>query len=391
LALEPDEILILANRTSSASLRLAKTYSTIRNVPQSNILELRVANTESISREDYDRHIAAEVRQFLEANFPVPKIRCILTLYGIPLKILPPALKTEEKAKILELGNKKQSLVQLIESDGEISTKQTEMVNKEIKELERQIKLIRKNDYRASVDSELTLVRHVKYPLHGWIRNPFFVGFKDKKLKFSPEDILMVSRLDAASDDIVERIIRESIEAEKRGLNGTAYFDARWEAPQNFPKGVYAFYDNSIHKAAAYLKTNTNMPVIVDDKRELFQPGQCPEAMLYCGWYSLARYVDAFQWRTGAVGYHIASSECSTLTNKDSRVWCKKMLEEGVAVTIGPTSEPYLRAFTVPEIFFTALVQGRMTVAECYMFSTPFLSWQMVLIGDPLYTPFKNR
>ena len=43
------------------------------------------------------------------------------------------------------------------------------------------------------------------------------------------------------------------------------------------------------------------------------------------------------------------------------------------------------------EVFFGLLVEGYLTLAECYLVSTPFLSWQMVLIGDPLYRPFGVR
>ena len=132
------------------------------------------------------------------------------------------------------------------------------------------------------------------------------------------------------------------------------------------------------------------MPVLVDDSAKLFQPGDGPDAALYCGWYSLAKYVDAFTWNPGAVGFHIASSECSTLRNKKSRVWCKMMLEKGVAATIGPVYEPYVKAFPIPETFFKFLIDGYLSLAECYFISTPFLSWQMVLVGDPLYRPFKN-
>jgi len=55
-----------------------------------------------------------------------------------------------------------------------------------------------------------------------------------------------------------------------------------------------------------------------------------------------------------------------------------------------PVNEPYVQAFPIPEIFFGLLFEGRLTLAECYALSKPFLSWQMVLIGDPLYRPFKN-
>jgi len=122
----------------------------------------------------------------------------------------------------------------------------------------------------------------------------------------------------------------------------------------------------------------------------LFQPGDCPDAALYSGWYSCKNYIDAFEWQPGAVGYHIASDECTTLKNEKSRVWCKMMLEDGVAATLGPTSEPYLQAFPPPEVFFGLLIDGYYTLAESYILSLPYLSWQMVLVGDPLYSPFKN-
>jgi uncharacterized protein (TIGR03790 family) len=133
------------------------------------------------------------------------------------------------------------------------------------------------------------------------------------------------------------------------------------------------------------------MPVILDSKETLFQPGQCPDAALYCGWYSFSRYVDAFTWVRGSVGFHIASGECITLKSKESRVWCKVMLEKGVAATLGPVAEPYVQAFPVPDVFFGLLMDGRLTLAECYALSNPFWSWQMILIGDPLYRPFKNN
>jgi uncharacterized protein (TIGR03790 family) len=123
----------------------------------------------------------------------------------------------------------------------------------------------------------------------------------------------------------------------------------------------------------------------------LFGPGQAPEAAIYCGWYSLAKYVPAFEWHRGAVGYHMASAECRTLKKDDSQVWCKKMIEAGVAATIGPVNEPFIQAFPLPEIFFTLLADGSLSLAECYLASIPFFSWQMILIGDPLYRPFDPR
>jgi uncharacterized protein (TIGR03790 family) len=91
------------------------------------------------------------------------------------------------------------------------------------------------------------------------------------------------------------------------------------------------------------------------------------------------------------VAYHIASSECTTLKRDGSQVWCKRLLEEGVAATLGPVYEPYVQAFPPPSLFFGLLTEGYLTLAECYQVSLPYLSWQMVLVGDPLYRPFRPR
>ncbi|KHE91571.1 MAG: hypothetical protein SCABRO_02680 [Candidatus Scalindua brodae] len=123
----------------------------------------------------------------------------------------------------------------------------------------------------------------------------------------------------------------------------------------------------------------------------MFPEKSCPDAALYVGWYSLARYVDSFEWKKGAVGFHIASSEASTLEQQDSQVWCKRLIEEGVAATLGPVEEPYLSSFPLPDVFFPLLMEGKLTLLEVYFKSIPHISWRMILIGDPLYTPFKNN
>ena len=57
----------------------------------------------------------------------------------------------------------------------------------------------------------------------------------------------------------------------------------------------------------------------------------------------------------------------------------------GIAATIGPVGEPYIQSFPMPEIFFDFLAEGYLTLAESYLVSLPYLSWKMVLVGDPLY------
>jgi uncharacterized protein (TIGR03790 family) len=393
IALEPSEILVLANRNAARSINLAEYYMKNRQIPKANLLKLWVTDKEWCSREEYEKQVIPKVRKYIREKDPDRKIKCILLMYGVPLKINPPEMSPDENRRVEELREEKRRLDETIKRLGGNEQERQKRLRQESDSVQRQIHRVMKTDQRSSLDSEIALVLKENYDLSGWIPNPFFLGFKDRELLINKSEVLLVSRLDGSSDTIVKRIMDDSIAAENTGLGGSAYFDARWAMPDPKPgnqlKIDSGFYDRSIHAAAELVRKSGRMAVVVNDKPGLFSAGECPDAGLYCGWYSLAKYVDAFTWRPGAVGFHIASSECQTLKSPNSQVWCKRMLEEGAVATIGPTSEPYLQAFTVPEMFFGLLLEGQFTLAECYALSTPFLSWQMVLIGDPLYRPFK--
>lgn len=392
-ALGPSEILVLANANQADSVRLARYYMQKRQIPANNLVKLRVTDKEACSREDYDGRVARVVRQWLRERGPHHGIRCLLAMYGVPLKVEPPRMTIEQMAEEAVLRRRREELQRQLEETDTKSPEQGGPVKMELDRIRKKIGKLSNRDQRSALDSELALVQVGEYPLSGWVPNPFFVGYKGRKLDYATEQVFLVSRLDGPTSAIVRRIIDDSVAVESRGLSGTAYFDARWPRPDVGKKVTgYALYDKFLHLAADRLRiTGRVQEVVLDDSQALFQKGRCPDAALYCGWYSLANYVDAFQWNRGAVGYHVASSECSTLKKGDSRVWCKRMLEEGVAATVGPTSEPYVQSFPVPEIFFGLLVSGKLRLVECYALSTPFLSWQMVLIGDPLYCPFRKK
>jgi hypothetical protein len=61
-----------------------------------------------------------------------------------------------------------------------------------------------------------------------------------------------------------------------------------------------------------------------------------------------------------------------------------------VTATLGPVAEPYADAFPPPDLFFLRLAEGQYTLVESYFLCLPHLSWRMVLVGDPLYRPFKQ-
>lgn len=355
-ALEPVEVAVVANTEVGGSLELANYYMQRRRIPASHLIRLSVMPEERCTRQEYDKRIREPVRQVLAKLDPERRIRCLVVMYGVPLAVQPIAAKQKKNPQVKN--------PQAQDGSGETG---------------------------AAVDSELALVLADEYPLAGWLPNPYFLGFGGKATRFSRDEVLIVGRLDGPDPATVRRIIDDVLFAEQSGLHGRAYFDARWPEPKSPAANLsaYALYDASLHAAATGVKTSGRMEEVrIDDREELFQPGDCPKAALYCGWYSLARYVDAFEWVRGAIGYHIASAECMTLKKKDSQVWCKRMLEKGVAATIGPVNEPYVQAFPLPGLFFTRLAEGYLSLGEVYLITLPYLSWQMVLVGDPLYKPF---
>jgi hypothetical protein len=114
-----------------------------------------------------------------------------------------------------------------------------------------------------------------------------------------------------------------------------------------------------------------------------------PNVALYIGWYRLRSYEDVFSFNPGAIGYHMASAEAVTIHDPNERGWCKNALGRGITATLGSVGEPYLDAFPEPARFTRLLLSGKYPLVEVYYLTSRYVSWRMVLFGDPLYNPFK--
>lgn len=245
------------------------------------------------------------------------------------------------------------------------------------------IRSLRGDETEAALDSELAAIRWGNYEIAGWRPNPMHYARRGRA--DHAVQSLMVARLDAPTPALVRRMIDDSFATERDGLSGVFYIDARG----NVEQGLRAF-DEDLMRLADMVRTRTSIPVVLDRKSAVFQGGDCPNAALYCGWYSLSKYVDAFEFVRGAVAVHVASFELTSL-KKNKPLWCKSLLEDGVAATYGATSEPFLESFPLPTQFFGRLLTGRYTLVEAYSETVPVLSWRLSLLGDPLYNPFKSR
>ncbi len=65
------------------------------------------------------------------------------------------------------------------------------------------------------------------------------------------------------------------------------------------------------------------------------------------------------------------------------------LIRAGVTGAAGHVDEPFLDATIRPEILFPAYASGR-NLAEAYYAAMPYLSWQTLVIGDPLCAPFPH-
>ncbi len=245
-------------------------------------------------------------------------------------------------------------------------------------------------DGSASLDSELSFLwwESGTYPLAGRLPNPFYIGHTGV-LDDWPLPFLMVSRIDAPTVTHVQGMIDQAMETESRGLRGNVYVDARGK--KKGPPLSYGFYDADLQNFANTFRTVSSYPMTLENtEQRLSQPGQAPDVALYVGWYRLRHYEDAFTFKSGAIGYHIASGEAVSIHNPKEPGWCKNALERGITVTLGPVGEPYLDAFPLPTEFFGLLYSGKYSLVEAYYLSIRYVSWKMVLFGDPLYRPWSQ-
>jgi hypothetical protein len=66
------------------------------------------------------------------------------------------------------------------------------------------------------------------------------------------------------------------------------------------------------------------------------------------------------------------------------------LVRDGITGVSAHVDEPYLDATIRPQILFPAYLAG-FTLAEAFYLAMPYLSWQTMVLGDPLAAPFSSR
>jgi uncharacterized protein (TIGR03790 family) len=232
----------------------------------------------------------------------------------------------------------------------------------------------------AAVDSELALLAYPDSSATGIVPNPLYS--KETFVQKIPKDLLPVSRIDGPALADCLRLVDDTLFAEKEGLAGRAYVDIGGPFPQG---DTWFRVIADLLRGSGFDITQDNSPALLDHLTRSDAPA------FYFGWYSekiAGRFGDPdLHFVPGAIAMHLHSFSASTLRST-KRGWVAPLVSRGAAVSLGNVAEPYLSFSTNPALFTALLLEGKQ-VGEAYFRASPAWSWQCILIGDPLYSPFK--
>ena len=368
-----DEVIVVYNSRVPESRIVAEHYAHVRQVPEKQIYGLALSTNEAMSRAEFHNSLQMPLAKKLESDglwkfgqvkmpatngqsdrrvvtkIITTKIRYAVLCYGVPLKI-------DVDPTIQETVSEKMQPV------------------------------LRRNE--ASVDSELAWLplSRMSFPLTGPFPNWLYCTTNAASLN-PTNGILLVARLDGPSAEIASGLVDKAIQAERDGLWGRAYFDAR-----GIPKSDTNYYlGDEWMLSAAQTARQLGFETTVDD-----QPGTflatfpMSHIAIYCGWYDAGVSgpfaLPKVEFMPGAFAYHLHSYSANTLRSATEN-WCGPLLAKGATCTMGCVYEPYL-SFTPNVAFFMRALANNYTFGEAAWASQAALSWQTAVIGDPLYRPF---
>jgi len=343
VAQDGGSVLLVVNRRDPVSRAVADYYAKRRSIAAGNFCWLDAPSRETIDWQTYIAQIEMPVGACLQRGHLAEQVLYIVTTMGVPLRIdgLGGSLAKSEQ---------------------------------------------------SSVDSELSLLYAKLHGSHferaGPVPNPFF-GKRDNLFQHPQFPIYLVTRLAANDLADVKAMIDRSLAARNRGI-----FVIDTSSPERGD-------GNDWLRAAALLLPAGR--VVFDDSPNVLYKQR--NVIGYASWGSndggrKQRWL-GFEWLPGAIMTEFVSSDARTLiapprdwnltTYTDREHWyagspqtlSADYIHEGATGASGNVYEPYLNGCVRPEYVLPAYAHGR-NLAESYYLGMPFLSWQGVVLGDPL-------
>lgn len=231
---------------------------------------------------------------------------------------------------------------------------------------------------QGAVDSELSLLAAGNYEINGFVANPLFAG--RRALEPDAQLVVKVARLDGPDFADARNLVSAGLAAESAGVAGRFYVDLKGPIPEG---------DRWLEETGHELE-QLGFDGDYERTPAVFGPGARFDApVFYFGWYAgdVAGVFlrPDFHFPPGAIALHIHSFSARTLHSR-TEGWCGPLVARGVTATMGNVFEPYLQFTHRPDLLVQALARGD-NLGDAAYFAMPVLSWQGVVIGDPLFRP----
>jgi uncharacterized protein (TIGR03790 family) len=366
-----DEVILIYNTRVPESKAVADYYAQRRSVPTNQIFGFSVSKGLDMTRAEFRDALQKPLAHELEArNLWHIRSQTVPATNGHPAHVEKRVMQSSIRYAVICYGVPIRIL-----KDDQLKETVADNVRPEF----------RRNE--ACVDNELACLPLIEQnlPLAGPLLNPHYATTNEAALN-PLNGILLVTRLDGPTPAIARGLVDKAIEAENEGMWGRAYFDLRGTSDPNMKLG-----DDWIGGAAEICR-HLGFETQVDTNAATF-PASFPMSQIsfYCGWYdenvSGPFTLPKVEFMPGAFAYHLHSYSASDIRSPTNR-WVGPFLARGVTITMGSVDEPYLSGTPNVAVFASRLIFSRFNFAEAAYVSQTWLSWQTIVIGDPLYRPF---
>ena len=349
-------VVVVINETSPVSVKIGEYYIAKRGIPAQNVVRLRATAEDEIERARFEYDVERPISEALTRYSLQDQILYIVLTKGIPLRVR-------------GTGG----------LDGTV----------------------------ASVDSELAVLYRkllgIPSPPAGRIANPYYLANRPlvdaKRFSHVKHDIYLVTRLDGFTvDDAIGLIDRAAAPArdgvfvlDQRASAGNRIGDD-WlgSAAERLAEGGHAervMLEHSSAPAATtapalgYYSWGSNDPALTSRRVGVtFAPGALAGAFVSTDGRTFTE--PPASWTIGRWGDqkgYFAGSPQSLAGD---------LIRAGATGVVSHVAEPFLDGSARPQIVFPAYVAG-FNLAEAFYLAIPYLSWQNVVVGDPLCAPFK--
>lgn len=352
-----DNVLVVVNENSPASIEIGQYYTAARSIPADHVVRIKTAPVETIQRGAFETQIETPIGAHLTQKALQDRVLYIVLTKGVPIRVAG--------------------------SGGRDGT-------------------------GSSVDSELTLLYrkllHQPVSALGRLPNPYYLGTapleKAEPMTRFTSEIYLVTRLDGFSVDDVKRLVDRGITPSSAGRivldqkatlvdrGGDQWLQDAADRLLAGPGKDRVTIDTTRTSATSsdpligYYSWGSNDPANARRQTGLtFSPGAI--AATFVSTDARTFMEPPADWKpSGPGGGRLFAGSFQSLTGD--------LIRDGITGIAGHVGEPFLDATIRPQILFPAYLAG-FNLAESFYLAMPFLSWQTIVVGDPLCTPFPRK